>query len=100
MNGALLGFVTPWIVPGGVRTTSPARKLSVWPSFIRSRAHPCSMSHICSLTGCKCLAEVAPGSTETRVIVTRASGALLGHTICKDRTPEFCKVVKSAAVRR
>jgi len=32
--------------------------------------------------------------------VTRASGALLGHTICTDRKPEFCKVVKSAAERR
>lgn len=49
---------------------------------------------------CVCLAEAAPGSIVTRVIVTRASGALLGHTICTDRMPGFCKIVKSAAERR
>jgi hypothetical protein len=31
------------------------------------------------------------------VMVTRASGALLGHTICTDREPGFMSVVKSAA---
>ena len=39
-NGSLLVLVTPWIVPAGVRTTSPARNPSVWPSSIRSRALP------------------------------------------------------------
>ena len=54
---------TPWIAPGGVRTTSPACSPLVSPSAISNSARPCSMSHICSLDGCRCLAEGAPGSS-------------------------------------